>query len=37
LWQALVNDRRFADQDFKRQVPIGPHHRFRLVSVEVRP
>jgi tRNA/rRNA methyltransferase len=25
LWQALVNDRRFASRDFKRQVPIGPH------------
>jgi len=25
LWQALVNDRRFAGQGFKRQVPIGPH------------
>ena len=25
LWQALVNDRRFADRAFKRQVPIGPH------------
>jgi tRNA/rRNA methyltransferase len=25
LWQALVNDRRFAARGFKRQVPIGPH------------
>ena len=25
LWQALVNDRRFASLGFKRQVPIGPH------------
>ena len=25
LWQALVNDRRFAGLRFKRQVPIGPH------------
>ena len=25
LWQALVNDRRFAALGFKRQVPIGPH------------
>ena len=25
LWQALVNDRRFAGCGFKRQVPIGPH------------
>ncbi len=25
LWQALVNDRRFAGLGFKRQVPIGPH------------
>src|SRR6187549_3237817 len=25
LWQALVNDRRFAGRGFKRQVPIGPH------------
>jgi tRNA/rRNA methyltransferase len=25
LWQALVNDRRFAGRAFKRQVPIGPH------------
>jgi tRNA/rRNA methyltransferase len=24
LWQALVNDKRFAGQGFKRQVPIGP-------------
>jgi tRNA/rRNA methyltransferase len=25
LWQALLNDRRFAGRGFKRQVPIGPH------------
>jgi tRNA/rRNA methyltransferase len=25
LWQALVNDRRFANRGFKRQTPIGPH------------
>ena len=25
LWQALVNDRRFAGRGFKRQVPIGQH------------
>ena len=25
LWQALVNDRRFAGRGFKRHVPIGPH------------
>jgi tRNA/rRNA methyltransferase len=25
LWQALVNDRRFAGLSFKRQVPVGPH------------
>jgi tRNA/rRNA methyltransferase len=25
LWQALVNDRRFAGRGFKRQVPIGPY------------
>jgi tRNA/rRNA methyltransferase len=25
LWQALVNDRRFAALGFKRQVPIGQH------------
>jgi tRNA/rRNA methyltransferase len=25
LWNALVNDRRFAGRGFKRQVPIGPH------------
>jgi tRNA/rRNA methyltransferase len=25
LWNALVNDRRFASQGFKRQVPVGPH------------
>ena len=25
LWQALVNDRRFAALGFKRQVPIGRH------------
>jgi tRNA/rRNA methyltransferase len=25
LWQALVNDRRFAGRGFKRQVPIGSH------------
>jgi len=25
LWQALVNDKRFAGSGFKRQVPIGPH------------
>ncbi len=34
LWQALTNDRRFAGQGFKRQVPVGTaHHRFRVVSV----
>jgi tRNA/rRNA methyltransferase len=25
LWTALVNDRRFAGRDFKRQTPIGQH------------
>ncbi len=25
LWQALINDRRYAGRGFKRQVPIGPH------------
>ena len=25
LWEALTNDRRFAGQGFKRQVPVGPH------------
>ena len=25
MWQALVNDRRFAGRGFKRQVPVGPH------------
>jgi tRNA/rRNA methyltransferase len=25
LWQALVNDRRFASRGFKRQTPIGQH------------
>ncbi len=25
LWDALVNDRRFAGSGFKRQVPVGPH------------
>jgi tRNA/rRNA methyltransferase len=25
LWQALTNDKRFAGQGFKRQIPIGPH------------
>jgi tRNA/rRNA methyltransferase len=25
LWQALVNDRRFAERGFKRQTPVGPH------------
>jgi tRNA/rRNA methyltransferase len=25
LWQALVNDKRFAGRGFKRQTPIGPH------------
>src|ERR1700733_12403798 len=25
LWQALVNDRRFAGRGIKRQTPIGPH------------
>jgi tRNA/rRNA methyltransferase len=25
LWQALVNDKRFAGLSFKRQVPLGPH------------
>src|SRR6185312_3001971 len=25
VWQALVNDKRFAGRGFKRQVPVGPH------------
>jgi tRNA/rRNA methyltransferase len=25
LWSALLKDRRFAGQGFKRQVPVGPH------------
>ncbi len=25
LWEALVNDRRFAGHGFKRQTPVGPH------------
>nr|WP_237718365.1 DUF559 domain-containing protein [Rhodovulum sp. PH10] len=25
LWAALIADRRFAGQGFKRQVPVGPH------------
>jgi tRNA/rRNA methyltransferase len=25
LWDALTRDRRFAEQGFKRQVPVGPH------------
>jgi tRNA/rRNA methyltransferase len=25
LWRALTNDRRFAGQGIKRQVPVGPH------------
>ena len=25
LWQALVNDRRFANRGFKRQTPVGSH------------
>ncbi|HEX8826609.1 MAG TPA: DUF559 domain-containing protein, partial [Xanthobacteraceae bacterium] len=25
LWTALVNDRRFAGQGFKRQTPVGAH------------
>ncbi len=25
LWSAIVNDRRFAGEGFKRQVPVGPH------------
>ena len=25
LWDALVDDRRFAGRGFKRQVPVGPH------------
>jgi tRNA/rRNA methyltransferase len=25
LWEALVNDRRFAGKGFKRQVPVGPY------------
>jgi tRNA/rRNA methyltransferase len=25
LWNALVNDRRFAGRGFKRQTPVGPH------------
>jgi tRNA/rRNA methyltransferase len=42
LWQALVNDRRFAGRGFKRQTPIGPHicdfvsFQLRLV-IEVTP
>ena len=32
LWDALVNDRRFAGEGFKRQVPVGAaHHRLRVV------
>jgi tRNA/rRNA methyltransferase len=25
LWEALVNDKRFAGRGFKRQTPVGPH------------
>jgi tRNA/rRNA methyltransferase len=25
LWEALVNDRRFAGRGFKRQTPVGQH------------
>ena len=35
LWQALVNDRRFASRGFKRQTPIGPHI-FDFVSFPLR-
>ena len=36
LWQALVNDRRFAGRGFKRQVPDRPaHHGFCVVSTQV--
>ena len=42
LWQALINDRRFAGRGFKRQTPVGQHicdfvsFPLRLV-VEIRP
>src|SRR5262249_18439041 len=36
LWEALVKDRRFAGQGFKRQVPVGPHITH-LVSFPLRP
>ena len=37
LWQALVNDRRFAGRGFKRQVPIGAAHGgFCLVPAPMR-
>ena len=36
LWQALVNDRRFAGRGFKRQTPIGPHI-CDFVSFPLRP
>jgi tRNA/rRNA methyltransferase len=35
LWQALVNDRRFAGKGFKRQVPVGAHITD-FVSFELR-
>jgi tRNA/rRNA methyltransferase len=35
LWQALVNDRRFAGRGFKRQVPVGTHITD-FVSFELR-
>lgn len=35
LWQALVQDRRFAGRGFKRQVPIG-HHIPDFVSFSLR-
>ncbi len=35
LWQALVNDRRFAGRGFKRQTPIG-QHIFDFVSFPLR-
>jgi tRNA/rRNA methyltransferase len=42
LWEAMTRDRRFANQGFKRQVPIGPHIAdfvsFPLrVVIDVRP
>lgn len=43
LWDAMMRDRRFAGQEFKRQTPIGPHvadmvsFRHRLVVELVPP